>query len=136
MLRNTFRFSLFLLLITLLLWAAIQFFIQSGTVVLPEPESTNTLLFFALLTLISFLISYRSLGKDRFTFVNTAYGTFSLRMFATVLYIFFYLRDRGTYSKTFILLIFGVYIFYTLFEIYYLTAKLHPDLKRDKQRND
>ena len=134
MFKNTLRFTLFLLLLTALLWTAVRYLSLSG--ILPEQESTSTLLFFAMLTLASFLLSYRSLGKDRFTFVNTAYGTFSLRMFATVLYIFFYLRNRGTYSKSFILFIFAVYIFYTLFEIYYLTAKLHPDLKRDKQRND
>lgn len=136
MLKNTLRFTLFLFLLTGLLWSGVRYLSQSHIASLPEPESTTTLMFFAILTLVSFLLSYRSLGKDRFTFVNTAYGTFSLRMFATVLYIFFYLRDRGTYSKSFILFIFAVYIFYTLFEIYYLTAKLHPDLKRDKQRND
>lgn len=136
MLKHTLKFTLFVSLLTILLWGTVRYLVYSNMVILPEPESTATLLFFAMLTLASFLLSYRSLGKDRFTFVNTAYGTFSLRMFATVLYIFFYLRDRGTYSKSFILFIFAVYIFYTLFEIYYLTAKLHPDLKRDKQRND
>ncbi len=136
MLKAVLKFSVYLLLLTGFLWGGLYLLQQNALALLPEPESTTTLLFFALLTLLSFLLSYRSLGKDRFTFVNTAYGTFSLRLFATIFYIFFYLRGRESYSKSFILLIFGVYIFYTLFEIYYLTAKLHPDLKRDEPRND
>ncbi len=133
---NFFYFLFWLALLTSFLWAVIHYLIPNTPITLPQPATDLTLFFFAFLTIISFLLTAYSYGKDRFTFVNTAYLVMALRMFGTIGFILLFLWGQRPYSKSFLLLMFGLYIFYTVFEIYYLTTKLHPDFNKDKPTNE
>ena len=129
-------FLIWLSSLTVFLWLVIHYLFPSGGIPLPQPATDQTLFFFAFLTVISFLLTAYSYGKDRFTFVNIAYLVMALRMFGTIIFILLFLWHQRPYSKSFLLLMFGLYIFYTVFEIYYLTTKLHPDFNKDKPSNE
>jgi len=120
------RFYIFLIAITLL---------QIGVVLciphlVPTKDIINAIVFMAILTALIYPIAYIGAGKkDRFTFIISAYLTIGIRFILSICYIIYYKYTRTNYELGFIFSFFITYIFYTVFEITSLTAKLRLDLK-------
>lgn len=127
------RFYLFLLAITLF---------QIGIVwslphLLPVDDVTKAIVFLAILTAAIYPIALMGTGqKDGNLFIASAYLSIGLRFILSLCYIIFYRYTRTEYHKSFILAFFIAYIFYTVFEITSLTAKLRPDIKKKTSRDD
>ncbi|MES2691116.1 MAG: hypothetical protein V4658_11975 [Bacteroidota bacterium] len=120
------RFYLYLIAITLL---------QVGIVLsipqlIPVNDVIKAIVFFAILTAAIFPIANMGAGnKDGYTFITTAYIAIGLRFILSMCYVVYYKLTRTTYENGFIFSFFISYIFYTVFEITSLTAKLRPNLK-------
>lgn len=127
------RFYLFLLAITL---------IQIGIVtaipnLVPVTDVVKAIAFFAILTGAIYPIANIGAGnKDRYTFITTAYISIGLRFILSMCYIVYYKLTRTQYELGFIFSFFASYIFYTVFEITSLTAKLRPNLKEKPSSNE
>jgi hypothetical protein len=90
-------------------------------------DTVTTIIFFAILTAVIYPIA--SMGRksaDGYTFVIAAYISIGLRFILSLCYVVYYKLTRTHYETSFILAFFASYILYTLFEIYWLTAKLRP----------
>lgn len=127
------RFYFYLLALTLfqiaIVWALPE--------VMPTKDVVNAILFLAILTGAIYPIARMGAGqKDGYLFITSAYLTIGLRFILSLCYIIFYRYTRVEYHKSFILAFFISYIFYTVFEITSLTAKLRPDIKKKPSRND
>lgn len=120
------RFYLYLVAITL---------IQVGIAMaipqlIPVNDVIKAIVFFAILTAAIFPIAHMGAGnKDAYTFITTAYIAIGLRFILSMCYVVYYKLTRTTYENGFIFSFFISYIFYTVFEITSLTAKLRPNLK-------
>lgn len=127
------RFYIFLVAITLL---------QVGVVLaIPHLVPTNDVLkaifFMAILTAVIYPIAHLGAGnKDAHTFIITAYLTIGIRFILSMCYVVYYKYTRTNYELGFIFSFFITYIFYTVFEITSLTAKLRPDLKEKQSSNE
>jgi hypothetical protein len=127
------RFYLFLIGLTLL---------QAGIVMqlprlLPVKDTLISILFFAILTAAIYPIA--SIGRkstDGYTFVISAYLSIGLRFILSLCFVIYYKLTRTTYELGFILAFFASYILYTIFEIYWLTAKLRPIFKEKASTNE
>lgn len=94
---------------------------------LPVKDTVTTIIFFSILTAAIYPIA--SIGRksnDGYTFVIAAYISIGLRFILSLCFIIYYKLTRTSYETGFILAFFGSYILYTIFEIYWLTAKLRP----------
>lgn len=120
------RFYFYLIAITL---------IQVGIVLaipqlIPVQDVIKAIVFFAILTAAIFPIANIGAGsKDGYTFITTAYIAIGIRFILSMCYVVYYKLTRTTYETGFIFSFFISYIFYTVFEITSLTAKLRPNLK-------
>jgi hypothetical protein len=127
------RFYLFLIAITLL---------QVGVVLaiphlVPTDDVLKAVFFMAILTAVIYPIAHIGAGnKDAHTFIITAYLTIGIRFILSMCYILYYKYSRTNYELGFIFSFFITYIFYTVFEITSLTAKLRPDLKEKQSSNE
>jgi hypothetical protein len=127
------RFYIFLVAITLL---------QVGVVLaIPHLVPVNDVLkvigFMAILTAVTYPIANIGAGnKDAYTFIITAYLTIGIRFILSMCYVVYYKYTRTNYELGFIFSFFIAYIFYTVFEITSLTAKLRPDLKEKQSSNE
>jgi len=127
------RFYLFLVAITLL---------QVGVVLaiphlVPTDDVLKAVFFMAILTAVIYPIAHIGAGnKDAHTFITTAYLTIGIRFILSMCYIVYYKYSRTNYELGFIFSFFITYIFYTVFEITSLTAKLRPDLKEKQSSNE
>jgi hypothetical protein len=127
------RFYFFLLALTLfqiaIVWALPE--------LLPVNDTVKAIIFLGVLTGAIFPIAHMGAGKkDGYLFITTAYLSIGLRFILSLCYIIVYRFTRTEYHKSFILAFFIAYIFYTVFEITSLTAKLRPDIKKKPSRND
>lgn len=75
-------------------------------------------------------------SSDGYTFITTAYISIGLRFIMSLCYIVYYKLTRTQYELSFIFAFFASYILYTVFEIYWLTAKLRPILKEKAGTNE
>ncbi len=75
-------------------------------------------------------------SSDGYTFVTAAYIAIGLRFILSLCFIVYYKITRTHYELSFIFAFFGSYILYTVFEIYWLTAKLRPILKEKASTNE
>jgi hypothetical protein len=94
---------------------------------LPVNDTVTTIIFFAILTAAIYPIA--RIGRksnDGYTFVIAAYISIGLRFILSLCFVVYYKLTRTSYETGFILAFFASYILYTLFEIYWLTAKLRP----------
>lgn len=127
------RFFFYLIALTL---------VQVGIVLaIPELVPVNdvirVIVFFAVLTAAIYPIANMGAGsKDGYTFITTAYIAIGLRFILSMCYVVYYKMTRTTYENGFIFSFFISYIFYTVFEITSLTAKLRPDLKAKQSSNE
>ena len=97
---------------------------------IPVQDVIKAIVFFAILTAAIFPIANIGAGsKDGYTFITTAYIAIGIRFILSMCYVVYYKLTRTTYENGFIFSFFISYIFYTVFEITSLTAKLRPNLK-------
>lgn len=75
-------------------------------------------------------------SSDGYTFITTAYIAIGLRFILSLCFIVYYKLTRTHYELSFIFAFFASYILYTVFEIYWLTAKLRPILKEKASTNE
>jgi hypothetical protein len=130
---NFLRFYLFLVAITL---------VQVGVAMaipqlIPVNDVVKAIIFMAVLTAAIYPIA--RIGKNQkapHTFIITAYIAIGLRFILSMCYIVYYKLTRSTYDTGFIFSFFISYIFYTVFEITSLTAKLRPNLKGKPSSNE
>jgi hypothetical protein len=126
------RFYIFLIAITLL---------QIGVALaipqlIPVTDVIKAVIFFAILTAAIYPIANFGAGKkDGYTFIITAYLTIGIRFVLSMCYVLYYKLTRSTHDLGFIFSFFVSYIFYTLFEITSITAKLRLDLKEKYSSN-
>jgi hypothetical protein len=127
------RFFIWLIAITLIQVGIVMLLSQH----LPVNDVLQAILFFALLTVAIYPIAMTGTGrKDGYTFITTAYISIGLRFVLSMCYIVYYKQSHDTYHKGFIFAFFVSYIFYTVFEITSVTAKLRPDLKAKQSSNE
>ncbi|MES2559694.1 MAG: hypothetical protein V4590_08145 [Bacteroidota bacterium] len=75
-------------------------------------------------------------SDDGYTFIISAYISIGLRFILSLCFIVYYKLTRTHYELSFIFAFFTSYILYTIFEIYWLTAKLRPILKEKTSTNE
>lgn len=129
-------------LIRFFTWLAVITLAQAGIVLampglLPVKDVLKAIAFLCLLTAAIYPIA--RIGKkqaDGYTFITTAYLSIGLRFVLSICYIIYYKLTHSNYHKGFIFAFFASYIFYTVFEITGLTAKLRPDLKAKPSSNE
>jgi hypothetical protein len=103
----------------------------------PTKDVINVIIFMSVLTAITYPIANIGAGnKDAHTFIITAYLTIGIRFILSMCYVIYYKYTRTNYELGFIFSFFITYIFYTVFEITSLTAKLRPDLKEKQSSNE
>jgi uncharacterized membrane protein len=103
----------------------------------PTKDMISVLVFFMILTALIYPIAaFGRKSNDGYTFIAAAYISIGLRFILSLCFVVYYKYTRSTYEVSFILFFFIAYILYTLFEIYWLTAKLRPDLKDKTTSND
>lgn len=118
------RFYALLLLITLLQLGIIYLLPQVNN----WADNARAIVFLAILTAAIYPIASVGIGsKNGYAFITTAYLSIGLRFMFSIGYIVYYKYTRTSFDKGFIILFFVSYIFYTVFEITSLTAKLRPD---------
>lgn len=103
----------------------------------PTDDVLKAIFFMAILTAVIYPIAHLGAGnKDAHTFIITAYLTIGIRFILSICYVVYYKYTRTNYELGFIFSFFITYIFYTVFEITSLTAKLRPDLKQKQSSNE
>ena len=100
-------------------------------------DTVISIIFMAILTAAIFPIAM--IGRksdDGYTFIIAAYISIGLRFILSLCFIVYYKITRSHYELSFIFAFFTSYILYTIFEIYWLTAKLRPILKEKTSTNE
>lgn len=129
----TFRFYLLLTGLILLQTGIILLF----PTIFPVKDTVISIIFMGILTGAIFPIA--SIGRksdDGYTFIISAYISIGLRFILCLCFIVYYKLTRTHYELSFIFAFFASYILYTIFEIYWLTAKLRPILKEKTSTNE
>lgn len=127
------RFYLVLIGITCLQVGIVLAFAE----IFPVRDTVISIMFMGILTGMTYPIA--AIGRrssDGYTFVTSAYISIGLRFILSMCYIVYYKLTRTHYELSFIFAFFGSYILYTIFEIYWLTAKLRPILKEKASTNE
>ena len=117
-------------------------FLQIGLVlgfpdIFPVKDTVISIIFMCVLTAAIYPIAM--IGRksdDGYTFITTAYISIGLRFIISLCFIVYYKLTRTHYELSFIFAFFASYILYTVFEIYWLTAKLRPILKEKASTNE
>lgn len=130
---NFLRFYLYLLALTLFQVAVVMAVPQ----LVPVQDVIKAVVFLGILTAAIYPIARIGKGgHDPHTFIITAYIAIGLRFVLSMCYIVYYKLTRNSYDTGFIFSFFISYIFYTVFEITSLTAKLRPNLKGRPSSNE
>lgn len=127
------RFYAFLIGLTLLQVGIVMQFPVAFVV----KDTVISIMFMAILTAAIYPIAV--IGRksdDGYTFIISAYISIGLRFILSLCFIVYYKLTRSHYELSFIFAFFGSYILYTIFEIYWLTAKLRPILKEKTSTNE
>ncbi|AMS27276.1 hypothetical protein AEM51_09880 [Bacteroidetes bacterium UKL13-3] len=127
------RFYAFLIGLTLLQVGIVMLF----PVAFAVKDTVISIMFMAILTAAIYPIAV--IGRksdDGYTFIISAYISIGLRFILCLCFIIYYKLTRSHYELSFIFAFFGSYILYTIFEIYWLTAKLRPILKEKTSTNE
>ncbi|MCF8254378.1 MAG: hypothetical protein K9H61_05420 [Bacteroidia bacterium] len=102
--------------------------------VFPSIPLTNlvwaALIYFILLTLVTFKITNSGLPKDNKTFFVRVYSAIGIRFVFSIFPLFIYLIFSPERQLSFAIVYLLLYFFYTAFEIYFLVVNLRPDLKK------
>jgi hypothetical protein len=88
------------------------------------------LIYFLVLSYITFRITSSTIDKNNKTFITRTYSAIGIRLifsiFPLIIYLFFYTG----FELTFVLAYFLLYLLFTSFEIYFLVITLRPDSKK------
>ena len=88
------------------------------------------LIYFLILSYITFRITSSTVDKNNKTFITRTYSAIGIRLifsiFPLIIYLFFYTG----FELTFVLAYFLLYLLFTSFEIYFLVITLRPDSKK------
>lgn len=128
-----FRFYALLFGLTLLQIGIITAFPETFVV----KDTVISIIFMGILTGAIFPIAM--VGRksdDGYTFIIAAYISIGIRFLLSLCFIVYYKITRTHYDLSFIFAFFASYILYTIFEIYWLTAKLRPILKEKASTNE
>lgn len=85
------------------------------------------LIYFLLLTIIIYRISFSALKKGTEIFVGRIYSAIGIRFIFSLFPLIIYLMFIPDYQISFIIVYLFLYFFYTAFEIYHLVVNLRPD---------
>lgn len=85
------------------------------------------LAFFTGLTMLTYYIGNNALDKAQKTFTAAIYGSIGLRFIFSLFFIVIYLIINEVKDRVFIAEFLLLYLFYTMFEIYYLVTKLRSE---------
>ena len=88
------------------------------------------LVYFLMLTLVTYKITNSALPKDNKTFITRTYSAIGIRFIFSIFPLFIYLIFSPIRELSFVVVYLLLYFFYTAFEIYYLVINLRPDLKK------
>lgn len=88
------------------------------------------LVYFLMLTLVTYKITNSGLPKDNKTFITRTYSAIGIRFIFSIFPLFIYLIFSPIRELSFVVVYLLLYFFYTAFEIYYLVVNLRPDLKK------
>lgn len=88
------------------------------------------LVYFLLLTLVTYKITQSGLPKDNKTFITRTYSAIGIRFVFSIFPLFIYLIFSPERQLSFAVVYLFLYFFYTAFEIYFLVVNLRPDLKK------
>ncbi len=126
--KNKFYLSLGLFTIVL---AVILFIVQNFQLKIEIGNlSWAALIYFSVLTLVIYKISYSALDKNNKTFLWRIYSAIGLRLifsvFPMIIYVFFVREHQISFIIVYLLM----YFFYTAFEIYCLVITLRPIQKK------
>ena len=90
----------------------------------------GALIYYFLLTIFTYKISYSGLPKDNKTFITRIYGAIGIRFLFSVFPLFIYLIFSPERQISFAIVYLSLYFFYTAFEIYFLVVNLRPVQKK------
>lgn len=88
------------------------------------------LIYFLLLTLVTYKITQSGMPKDNKTFIIRTYSAIGIRFVFSIFPLFIYLIFSPERQLSFAVVYLFLYFFYTAFEIYFLVVNLRPDLKK------
>ena len=124
--NKTFLYFSFAVALLILLFQTLQSKIQLSNLIWPA------LLWFMLLSYITFLITSSTKDKNNKTFITRTYSAIGIRLifsvFPLIIYLFFY----PSFELTLVMAYFLLYLLFTSFEIYFLVITLRPDSKKIK----
>jgi hypothetical protein len=119
-----------LLTLTALQGVLLFCFQQFVTSILLSNLAWLALIYFFLLTLVTYKITQSGLPKDNKTFITRTYSAIGIRFVFSIFPLFIYLIFSPERQLSFAVVYLFMYFFYTAFEIYFLVVNLRPDLKK------
>ncbi|MDP1726294.1 MAG: hypothetical protein Q8M15_05890 [Bacteroidota bacterium] len=90
----------------------------------------GALIYFLLLTIVIYKISYSALSKKNEIFLGRIYSAIGLRFVFSIFPLIIYMIFVSERQIPFIIVYLLLYFFYTAFEIYFLVVNLRPDSKK------
>lgn len=90
----------------------------------------GALIYFFLLTIVIYKISYSALSKKNEIFLGRIYSAIGLRFVFSIFPLIIYMIFVTERQIPFIIVYLLLYFFYTAFEIYFLVVNLRPDSKK------
>lgn len=90
----------------------------------------GALIYFSLLTIVIYKISYSALSKKNEIFLGRIYSAIGLRFVFSIFPLIIYMIFVTERQIPFIIVYLLLYFFYTAFEIYFLVVNLRPDSKK------
>lgn len=91
------------------------------------PQIWYALLFFIVLTVFSYSYVASAKKQDNNFFVKRFFITMGLRLIFCIIFLVIYMISRPEREPIFVLTFMILYLFYTMFEIYYLVSKLRRE---------
>ena len=118
------RNAFFLQLLTLSALTAAGIFFVNQTAIMQSHGALNWAglgFFFLFCTLMYFAGHRAAHSRNKNDFTNTFLGFTAGKMFMTVIIVYVYLQIAKPEDKLFILPFFGIYLIYTIFEVYFMS---------------
>ena len=88
------------------------------------------LLYYALLSYITFRITHSSVNKDNKTFVTRTYSAMGIRFLFSLFPLVLYVLFSASVSLPFVVAYLLFNLLFTYFEIYFVIITLRPDFKK------
>lgn len=88
------------------------------------------LLYYVLLSYITFRITHSSIQKDNKTFITRTYSAIGIRFIFSLFPLLIYLLFSSNKELPFVIAYLLLYLLFTSFEIYFLVVNLRPDFKK------